>query len=107
MQSINKRLLAGMLLLSFLMVGIMLGYGSGINEGTSLTVAEVKVNHLDSRVLGAQQSNLYVNPFHFVDAKKVKFPVSQIKGCRNYTECSNACGDPENFAACSAWFKGQ
>ncbi|MAG28982.1 hypothetical protein CL632_02455 [bacterium] len=55
------------------------------------------------QVLGTGVSPYYVNPFSVVDAKDVKFPVAQLRGCRNWDECNNYCDAEANYQACSSW----
>lgn len=108
-RSINKRLLVGLLLLSFFMIGMIVGYGSGISEGAeSVNLAAVSANHWSAEALGVQPTPPgYLNPWSLVDLKTVPFPIAELAGCKNYQECSNFCDQAANEVACTSWFSQQ
>lgn len=89
-------------------IPFLLGVIMGIAMQQSVIVSEVyKISIKEpaqQKVLGEfTEKNRYVNPFSVIDVKVVRFPIDQLRGCRNYGECYNFCNKQDNFSTCTAW----
>lgn len=109
----SNRTLFVVVVVVFFLLGSMLGYSMSLGQqaekmaNIEIAVAKIAKEQPVKQVLGVKVTSHYVNPFDVIDAKKVEFPVAQLKGCRNWTECRTYCSHPENFQACVAWSKTQ
>ncbi len=83
----------------------VLGYGIGVGEQATRSTSALleSTPRTSKQVLGERVAPFYVNPFDEVDLQKVGFPVEQLRGCRNYSECRELCSKPANFQSCVAW----
>lgn len=102
---VNEKIVSSALVIVFLVVGGVYGYSLALlDTADSMSRASV-ASGVTKRVLGKAASPYYTNPFELTDAKDVKFPVAQLRGCRNWEECANYCDEEENYQACVAWSK--
>jgi hypothetical protein len=104
---INSRrshtLLALVAAVAFIGVGVY-GYSRGvISESQKNAYKQAPVN--TNQVLGVIISDDYVNPFTGDSNVYFGYPIEQLRGCRNLSECTKLCSQPENFQRCSAWNK--
>ena len=105
----NKSALCKAYVVAVIIAVGVLGYGLGVSNQASLT-ARTAIESSPSRaqkVLGDRIAPFYVNPFNEIEAKEVKFPVAQLRGCRNWEECRTLCSKPANFQECVAWSNTQ
>ena len=103
----NKRVLSiGFVVIIMAVVGVM-GYSIGVGKQAQISTRALLESSpgATQKVLGERVAPFYVNPFDEIDLKEVVFPVAQLRGCRNFSECSILCSKPANFQACAAWSK--
>jgi len=103
-ESLNEKLISIIFVVMFLIVGGVYGYSIALYE-TADQISSAPAVRASKRVLGTAASPYYVNPFEVVDAKEVKFPIDQLRGCRNWEECNSYCEEEVNYPACIAWSK--
>jgi len=105
----NKKALSIIYAVLFVVMVGILGYSLGASNQASIT-ARMLLENSPSRVqkvLGDRVAPFYVNPFNDIEAKQVKFPIAQLRGCRNWEECRTLCSKPANFQECVAWSNAQ
>ena len=107
--TMDRKLLMSLSMAVFFLLGAMLGYSSGMAYESSLSVdrSSQVTREIGDRVLGVSVGNEYVNPFENLDVKNIKFPVDQLKNCRNFQECHSFCSEVENYQTCVAWLHSQ
>lgn len=111
LDDIDKKAIMALVVLFFFLLGTVLGFSMSLNHEASkianMSIAPpAKVMKQPVRVLGLSGPT-YVNPFHVLNAATMQFPLTQLNGCRNWSECQTYCSYPENFQACVAWSKTQ
>ena len=106
----NKQVFSiGYAVLVVIAVGV-LGYGLGASNQAAVSSklsAETLELKSAKQVLGDRIAPFYVNPFDGLEAKEIKFPIAQLRECRNWEECRTLCSKPANFQQCAAWSKAQ
>lgn len=108
LSSRHRRMSMTLILTVFFLLGGMVGYSLGIvDEAEAIKAYEPPIVGQRGPTLTKQASEQYINPFELVDAKEIKFPVDQLRDCRNWSECHQLCSDPVHFPACSSWARGQ
>lgn len=109
-EKFDTRNLVGIAVGFMFLLGGFLGYGLGqLDQVKQAEATASQMIHIQAqqRVLGEQATREYVNPFEYMNLKRMSFPISQLKNCRNYQECHSFCTQPANYSTCTAWTHSQ